>query len=104
MAKPKGLRGSWFAKWEGESLPCVHKHWMERLHYKDAGMTDDPKWGPFVQAIRDGQKVILTDDKLDANGLPTGDRNNYIGLFRVENVEVRDNELHFDFVERLADF
>jgi hypothetical protein len=106
MAKPKGTRGSWFALWEGEQIPCVHEHWTKGIwpHHVDAGVSSDAKWEPFIKAIREGQKVILTDDKLDENGLPNGARNSYKGLFRVEKVEVRNNELHFDIVERLANF
>ena len=106
MRKPKGTRGSWFADWNGESLPCVHDHWTKGIwpHYCDPHVSDDKRWVPFIEAIRNSKTVILKNDKLDADGLPSGNRNSYIALFRVENVALRGSELHFDFVERLSDF
>lgn len=106
MTKPKGIRGSWFATWKGERIPCVHEHWTRGIwpHHLDAGVDGSSKWEPFIRAIVDGKKVILTDDKLGPDGEPSGDRNSYIALYRVENVELRGNELHFDFVERLENF
>lgn len=106
MARPKGLRGSWFAKWQGEELPCVHEYWARPAwpHHVDPGVDDNPKWGPFIEAIQRGKRVILTRDKLGPDGLPIWEREGYIALYRVENVEVRGAELHFDLVERLADF
>lgn len=104
MAKPRGERGNWFAMWQGESLPCVHICWTKGIwpHHCDPGVDDNPKWGPFIAALRHG-RAILTDDRLDGAGVPNG-RAGYIALYRIENVELRDNALHFDFKERLADF
>ena len=103
MAKPIGVRGSWFASWRGEKLPCAHKRWFKNGHYSDPLVTDDPKWGPFIQAIRDGGVVILTDDELDPSGIPIR-RTGYIATYRVENVSVADATLEFDFAERLESF
>lgn len=107
MARPVGSRGSWFAVWQGESLPCVHKCWFKvsgkQPHYLDPGVTDDPKWAPFVQAIAEKKRVLLTDDELDALGSPVN-RIGYIGLYRVDNVSFSSTELQFDFVERLESF
>lgn len=106
MAKPFGQRGSWFANWNGENLPCVHKHWTKGIwpHHNDPGVTDDVKWIPFIESIKNGERVILTDDHVTDDGQLSGSRKGYIALWRVANVERRGNELHFDFVEKLKDF
>lgn len=106
MANPKGIRGSWFANWKGESLPCVHERWFEGgrgRHYADPMVTDNPKWDPFIRAIQDGGVVILTKDELDASRIPTR-RTGYIASYRVENVSVENATLEFDITERLDDF
>lgn len=99
MAKPEGKRGSWFAKWKGEEYPCVHRCWTKGNwpRYLDPGMDDNPKWGPYVESLKLGH-AILTEDELDEAGNPIN-RTGYVGLYRVENVEVRDKELHFEFKE-----
>jgi len=108
MAKPVGIRGSWFANWRGEEVPCVHKHWTKmqsgRMSYLDPGVSSDPKWPPFIEAIKRTKKVILTDDAVDEGGIPGFKRTGYIGLYRVENVDVKDQELSFDYIERLDNF
>lgn len=106
MAKPKGERGSWFASWKGERLPCVHDYWSAGIWpwYSDPNVTNDPKWPPFIEAIRHGQKVILTNDKLDNAGNPSGNRDSYIALYRIDSVGVEDGKLRFRFVERLENF
>ena len=98
MPKPIGERGSWFAKWRGERLPCVHRCWTVGTwpHYADPEVEADGKWPPFIEALRDG-KAILTDGTSDV-------RTGYVGVYRIDNVEVRDGLLQFDFKERLADF
>lgn len=104
MAKPRGERGSWFAEWKGEKLPCVHRCWTRGIwpHHCDPGVSDKPQWEPFINALKEG-RAILTEDELDKEGVPIN-RNGYVALYRIENVTLRGNELHFDFTERLADF
>ena len=106
MAKPKGQRGSWFADWKGQSLPCVHACWCRpgkgRMTYLDPFVGDDPKWGPFIAAIRHGT-VILTNDDVGQDGQPFR-RTAYIATYRVRNVQVIGTHLAFELVERLDDF
>jgi hypothetical protein len=104
MAKPKGERGSWFAQWDGESVPCVHRRWTEGVwpHHCDPCVDDNPKWVPFIEALKLG-RAILTEDNLDPSRIPVT-RKAYVAIYRIENVEVSGGELHFDFRERLADF
>jgi hypothetical protein len=104
MAKPRGSVGTWFAEWNSEQLPCVHKHWLKAYHYCDPGVSSDAKWPPFIDAIRDGKRVIVTDDYRSEDGKPTGRRERYIAVYRIDNVEVRDNALHFDLVDKLEEF
>jgi hypothetical protein len=107
MAKPVGRRGSWFADWKGESLPCVHECWCQSgkgtFSYLDPHVGDDPKWSPFIAAIRSGGKVILTRDELGDDGQPFR-RQSYIATYRVDGVEVEGTNLAFQFVERLDNF
>ncbi|SJM61917.1 hypothetical protein FM111_08580 [Brevundimonas diminuta 3F5N] len=107
MAKPVGRRGSWFADWKGESLPCVHECWCRpgkgTLSYLDPHVGDDPKWSPFIAAIRSGEKVILTRDELGADGQPFR-RLSYIATYGVKDVQVEGTNLAFQFVERLDNF
>lgn len=107
MAKPIGQRGSWFAAWKGESLPCVHACWCRtskgKMTYLDPHVGDDPKWAPFIAAIEAGGKVILTGDELGEDGQPFR-RTSYIASYRVQNVQVIGTYLAFEFVERLENF
>ena len=106
MRKPKGRAGSWFAEWQGESIPCVHQHWTRGTwpEYADKGYDGRPEWGPFIQALRDGEQAILTTSyPPDADG--NWRRKSYIGLWRVSNVQiVNGNELRFDFGELVCRF
>lgn len=107
MAKPKGLRGSWFADWKGENLPCVHACWCRTGHgkmsYLDPHVGNDPKWGPFIAAIEAGGKVILTNDELGEDGQPFR-RTSYVASYSVQNVQVIGTNLTFDFIKRLDNF
>ena len=111
MAIPHGRTGSWFATWKGESLPCVHQHWAKgengRFRYCDPFVNTNPKWSPFIEAIQRKKKVILTRDKVTerVHGRePDFEREEYIALYSVENVQNRDGVLSFEFVQRLEDF
>lgn len=103
MAGPTGSRGSWFALWRGERLPCLHKCWTKaesgRLRYCDPEVSDEWEWPELIASIREKGRVILTDDELDARGFPKK-RKGYIAVFRVDNVVVRAAELHLDLVDR----
>ena len=110
FAKATGTRGSWFARVDGESHPCVHKHWVQRdrsgMTYVDPGY--DPEraiWGPFIEALETQKRAVLTEDQVSG----TDDRNlsfsrtGYIALYAIDHVQVDENVLRFDFVERLRD-
>lgn len=72
------------------------------MTYLDPFVGQDPKWGPFIEAIRLGT-VILTRDELDADGQPIR-RTSYVASYRVQNVQVIGSNLVFEFVERLDNF
>ncbi len=107
MGKPTGYRGSWFAAWKGQSLPCVHACWCRpgkgTLTYLDPHVGTDPKWGPFIAAIRAGETVILTTDEMGEDGQPKS-RTGYVATYRVRNVAVDGSTLSFEFVQRLENF
>src|SRR3546814_6943865 len=72
MRKPKGRQGSWLAEWDGEQLPCVHKRWTKGTwpEYVDPGVDDRPEWVPFVTALSDGKKALLTTSDIPEDGEP----------------------------------
>src|SRR3546814_11835497 len=72
MRKPKGRQGSWLAEWDGEQLPCVHKRWTKGTwpEYVDPGVDDRPEWVPFVTALSDGKKALLTTRDIPEDGEP----------------------------------
>ena len=96
--KASGARGSWFAKVDGESLPCVHQHWISGSKHCDPEVASDGKWPEFIEAIQTGKKVIVTKDDIT-----TWQRTGYVAVFRVDNVVVDDAGLRFDLVERVCD-
>jgi hypothetical protein len=101
---PVGSIGRWFATWNNEDFPCIHDYWIDKGHYRDPYVSDNPKWKRFIEAIQKGKHVIVTYDQSDSEGNPNGNRGGYIGLWRVENVDPRYGELHFDLVEPLVVF
>lgn len=107
LAKPEGHRGDWFAKWKGENLPCVHEVYYvnrkgEKPYYEDTGVGGNPRWRPFIAAIKSLKRVVLTSDHLGDHNVPT-DRKAYVAIYRVDNVVHEGSVLTFDFVERLPD-
>lgn len=97
-----GARGSWFAEVAGESLPCVHRHWLKGHHYCDPHAEPGrPPWDDFISAIARCGKVVLTED--DHLGGGAFRRTGYIAVWSVANVEVSGSKLTFDMVDRLAD-
>lgn len=100
--KARGERGSWFATVEGVRLPCVHKHWVTGFHHraKRAWMTD-PKHIELVEAIQSTGKVILTKDKVIGDG-EAFERDGYIAMYRIANLQWENDELEFDLIDKLA--
>jgi hypothetical protein len=110
MAKARavGERGSWFAKVNGERLPCVHKYWVKGLHHCDPGYIEGEKqWMELVEAIRQKSKVILTkDDKTTEVEKKSGaafSRTGYIAVYSVANVEADELGLRFELTDRICD-
>lgn len=103
-----GSRGSWFAEVEGETLPCVHRHWWAAGgRYDDPGLQPGtPKGDELVAAIAACKRVILTDDKatFDEGGRVAGfERTGYIAVYSVDRVEYDNAGLRFKFVKRLSE-
>jgi hypothetical protein len=79
--KAVGQRGSWFAKVEGEELPCIHRYWLKGLDYHDPFVRHQDghpvaKIKEFVEAVADRKRAVLTEDKLGwaAEGILWGSR------------------------------
>lgn len=107
MAKKRatGVRGSWFATVDSETLPCVHKHWWSNRSYNDTGLEDGPKARELAEAIRHTGKVVLTDDEVEVeDGRVIGfRRKSYISVDRVGPVTQDEHGLRFEFLSRLHD-
>lgn len=101
-----GIRGSWFARTqEDESLPCVHDHWRKGKKYHDEYLTDMVgKTIAFVHGLKTKKKAIVTTDEVsyDDQGNFTGfRRTGYDSIWTIDNVEMRPDGLHFDFVSQV---
>ena len=63
---------------------------------------DDPvKWIPFIAALKDKKRAILTHDDVAADG-NSYVRQGYIALFRIDDVVAEEGNLRFNFIERIA--
>ncbi|WP_143062066.1 hypothetical protein [Faunimonas pinastri] len=101
--KATGQRGSWFARADGEKLPCVHKHWWRGGRYHDPfARPGEKKWDELIDAIRTGKRVILTDDDVSADSSEFR-RKGYIAVFAVSDVHVDETGLHFSMDARLKE-
>ena len=81
MSKPVGQQGSWYARWDGEDIPCIHNHptLLSKMHYK-APIWDSPeRHHRYFGDIQRLGKVILTRSRLGDNGHYI--RESYIALF-----------------------
>lgn len=104
--KATGKRGSWFADVDGESLPCVHKHWWKGGRYDDPQVKPgSPKDEELVTAIEQLGRVVLTDDTpYDAGEGKTGfTRVGYIAVYSVADIVFDESGLRFRFLSRLQD-
>jgi hypothetical protein len=100
--KPKGRRGSFFAQFNGELLPCVFERWKNGEHYLDPGAKPSwRRWAKYFAAIRDGQKVILTTQKVLENGLFK--RTGYKAIYSVSECRMSEDGLEFSFGPLLTD-
>ncbi len=98
-----GARGDWFARVDGERLPCVHKLWWKNGRpptYNDTEIRSSPKADEFFEAIKRLKRVILTAEKSECVGL---ERASYIAIYDVDDVEFDANGLRFKFKKRLVD-
>src|SRR3546814_13205938 len=93
MRKPKGRQGSWLAEWDGEQLPCVHKRWTKGTwpEYVDPGVDDRPEWVPFVTALSDGKKALLTTSDIPEDGEPWR-RSGYVAVYAIDEVRNEGGE------------
>jgi hypothetical protein len=107
MAKKAiGERGSWFATVEGERLPCVHEQWckfeLRQMHYHDQLVQPgERQCEEFVAAIQAQRRVILTRSKHQHGEVQTAEREGYIALFQIDDVEFGADGLRFRFTKRL---
>ncbi len=63
---------------------------------------EDAKWVPFLAALSEVKRVILTRDG-PPNENMSRDRQGYIALFRIGDITVENGELRFQFIKRLAE-
>jgi hypothetical protein len=105
IKKAIGIRGSWYAKVDGDLLPCVHRHWwVKDARYNDTGLKPSTHNSDFVLKIREARKVILTNDKPYTPGSNKPfERTGYIAVWTVDDVEFDDTGLRFRFSEKVCD-
>lgn len=99
--KAFGRHGSWFASVNDEILPCIHNYWFK------AGVYDDPncdpkgkKWSDLIDALRTKKRAVVTLDKPKDDGKGF-DREGYIAVFSIDDVEVDGTHLRLRLVDRL---
>ncbi len=63
---------------------------------------EDAKWIPFLSALREQKRAILTKDK-PPNEDMVFERQGYVALFRIDHITVENGTLRFQFIERLAE-
>jgi hypothetical protein len=99
--KAVGRRGDWFAKVDGEDIPCAWNWWLTGKHYFDPeAKPGTGKWVKYIAAIERLKRVALTGKKETNDG--KWERDGYIALFEVANVETTESTLQFDLIQRLA--
>jgi hypothetical protein len=106
--KAIGERGSWFAKVNGERLPCCHKHLVTGQHHSDPGYIAGIKqWDELIEGLNSTGRVILTKDEpradLEKKSGMAFKRIGYIAVFKVANVVADEISLRFDLTGRLHD-
>ena len=95
MKIPVGRAGSWFANWEGEQIPCIHKHALKGSTYIDDGVNEHPAWPSFIGALREQRRAILTTSHLpDESGIRR--RKSYIGIWEIADVQVSNGVMKFE--------
>lgn len=57
----KGRQGSWFAEWQGELIPCIHKRWTEGHwpHFIDPGYVGRAEWGRLLRHWTSAERRYL---------------------------------------------
>jgi hypothetical protein len=100
--KAVGKRGSWFAKVNGESFPCVHAHWWKSgKEYFDPHLRPDTEKGKeLIEGIQKSGKVIITKDDFQPNEVDCK-RTGYVAGFSVSNIEFNEDGLRFRFDTKL---
>ena len=109
--KAIGRQGWWFAEVDGIAIPCIHKHWLNRLSYHDPfkrhrGKGLKRKIDEAVNAMKNARQVVLTDDhvEFDVEGDVAGfTRKKYIAVFEIDDITYTPADgLRFRLVERLC--
>lgn len=98
--KARGSKGSWFAVWEGENLPCVHEHWKDGDNYTDIEVGPRGRWPRFIAGLRAKGRVLVTRDRI-VGGFPRG-RLGYLSVWDIEGVSSNPDALRFRFVRQIT--
>jgi hypothetical protein len=100
VVKALGSKGSWFAEWEGEALPCVHEHWKSGDCYADPEISSRGRWPKFVAGLHAKGRVLVTRDHI-VDGFPRG-RRGYASVWEIESVSADQDALRFRFIRQIA--
>jgi hypothetical protein len=102
----KGQWNSWFATWNGESLPCVHDCWKRGDHYEDPEVVPEHRhWASFVAGLRNKRRVLLTRDILNEEGRPrkrAKPPGQYLAVWEIADISPDADALRFRFVRQIA--
>lgn len=111
--KAHGVRGSWFATVDGESLPVLHSYWSKReagdFLYHDVNFTPDyPRGGQpekFIDAIKSGTQAVLakSEPQGDDDSADTFERKGYIAVFEYEYLSQDERGLRLRFTDRVIE-
>jgi hypothetical protein len=98
-----GHQGSWFAKWQGQELPCIHEDcvvWNElRYHHSHPRYNSGEQTARYIETLKTVKRVILTKSPEDADGARHRER--YLGVFDIDNARLEDG-VQFTLVRRVA--
>jgi hypothetical protein len=100
-AKAQGIRGSWYAKVNGEELPCIHDKNMKNGSYI-APRADDERHQKLLADIQRTGRVVMRKSERNSDDRSWTSKG-YVAVWSVADAKIEGGELTFRFVDRLID-
>jgi hypothetical protein len=114
MRNIKGKQGTWDVATKYGKLPCVHQYFWrvdERgpcyhdPRFTPAAFGHRPKFQKYMELLHSIKTVVVTTDTINKDHSEGADgyfsRTGYVGIFKVDDIELDGNGLRFRFVKRL---